>query len=116
MTTAIRTVGGEHRLVSAKAFSRRKLLASSAAALAGTALGSTFGLAATTETKSYALGDFSVTVLSDGHLVVPSAFLARNASRLELEQAMTIAGQGGERVNAPTNITIVRTKSDLILI
>ena len=29
---------------------------------------------------------------------------------------MTIAGQRGERVNAPTNITLVRTRSDLILI
>jgi len=29
---------------------------------------------------------------------------------------MTIAGQGGERVNTPTNITLGRTKSDLILI
>src|SRR5215831_4035106 len=88
MTTAIRTVGAEHRLVRANTLSRRKILASSAAALAAGALGSTFGVAATTATKSYALGDFSVTVLSDGHLVVPSAFLARNAPRLELEQAM----------------------------
>ena len=117
MTTANRTGGAERRLVNANALSRRKVLAPSAAALAAGALGGTFGVAGTTTgTKSYALGDFSVTVLSDGHLVVPSAFLARNAPRLELEQAMTIAGQGGERVNTPTNITLVRTKSDLILI
>ena len=116
MTTANRTGGAEHSLVRANTLSRRKVLASSAAALAAGALGSTFGVAATTGIKRYALGDFSVTILSDGYLVVPSAFLARNAPRLELEQAMTIAGQGGERVNTPTNITLVRTKSDLILI
>ena len=116
MTTANRTIGAEHRWVSANTLSRRKVLASSAAVLAAGALGSTFGVAATTGTKSYALGEFSITVLSDGHLVVPSAFLARNAPRQELEEAMIIAGQGGERVNAPTNITLVRTKSNLILI
>src|SRR5262245_41217177 len=116
MTTANRTGGAEHRLVRANALSRRKVLGSSAAALAAGALGSTFVAAAMTGTKSYALGDFSVTIVSDGYLVVPSAFLARNAPRLELEEAMTIAGQRGERVNAPTNITLVRTKSDLILI
>jgi len=89
MTTANRTGGAERRLVNANALSRRKVLAPSAAALAAGALGGTFGVAGTTTgTKSYALGDFSVTVLSDGHLVVPSAFLARNAPRLELEQAM----------------------------
>jgi hypothetical protein len=107
MTTANGSGGAEHRLERAKALSRRKVLTSSAATVAAGALGSTFGEPATTQTKSYALGDLSVTVLSDGHLVVPSAFLARNAARQELEQAMTIAGQGGERVNAPTNITLV---------
>jgi len=106
MTTAIRMVGGEHR-PSANLPCRRKFLASSVAAVATGALGSTFGVAETTRALSYPLGDFSVTILSDGHLVLPSAFLARNASRHDLEEAMTIAGQGGERVNAPMNITLV---------
>jgi glyoxylase-like metal-dependent hydrolase (beta-lactamase superfamily II) len=106
MTTAIRMVGAEHR-PSANLPCRRKFLASSVAAVATGALGSTFGVAETTRALSYPLGDFSVTILSDGHLVLPSAFLARNASRHDLEEAMTIAGQGGERVNAPMNITLV---------
>jgi glyoxylase-like metal-dependent hydrolase (beta-lactamase superfamily II) len=66
--------------------------------------------------KTFGLGDFSVTVLSDGHLVVPSTFLARNVSGKEREGAIQGAGQKGERINAPTNTTLVRTNSDVILI
>src|SRR5262245_38030458 len=96
--------------------SRRKFLAASAATVATSALGGTLGLTETARAKTFALGDFSISVLSDGHLVVPSAFLARNASAREREGAMRGAGQVGERINAPTNITLVRTKSEVILI
>ena len=114
MTTAIRTGGAERRWVSANPLSRRKVLASSAATFAAGALGNTFGVADTTRAKSYAVGDFSVTVLSDGHLVVPSAFLARNAPRQELEEPF-LAHDGhlrrwGETVRCPR---VKRTRSSL---
>jgi len=102
--------------VDANQHSRRKFLAASAATVATSALGGTLGLTETARAKTFALGDFSICVLSDGHLVVPSAFLARNASPKEREGAMRGAGQVGERITAPTNITLVRTTSEVILI
>ena len=61
-------------------------------------------------------GAFEITVLSDGHLVVPALFLALNADRKDLEAALASAGQRGERIAPPTNVTLIRTGSDVILI
>ncbi len=61
-------------------------------------------------------GALEITVLSDGHLVVPTPFLAVNVERAQLEAAIATVGQRGERVEPPTNVTLIRTKSDLVLI
>ena len=55
-------------------------------------------------------------MLSDGHLVVPARFLATNVDRKDLDAALATAGQRGEWVPPPTNVTLIRTGSDVILI
>lgn len=59
------------------------------------------------------LGEFEITVLSDGHLTVPTRFLARNASEVEIASAI---GVGTATVTPPCNVTLVRTPSETILI
>jgi glyoxylase-like metal-dependent hydrolase (beta-lactamase superfamily II) len=59
------------------------------------------------------LGEFDITVLSDGHLTVPTRFLARNASEAEIAAAI---GVGTATVIPPCNVTLVRTRSETILI
>jgi glyoxylase-like metal-dependent hydrolase (beta-lactamase superfamily II) len=51
--------------------------------------------------------------LSDGHLTVPTRFLARNASEAEIASAI---GVGAATVTPPCNVTLVRTPSETILI
>jgi glyoxylase-like metal-dependent hydrolase (beta-lactamase superfamily II) len=95
---------------------RRQFLTAVAGLAAAETMGSPGGLAQQAPAKTFTLGEFAITVLSDGHLVVPSPFLARNASPEDLNAAMRDAGQRGDRVNTPTNITLVRTQSEVILI
>ena len=61
-------------------------------------------------------GAFEVTVVSDGHLVLPTSFLAPEAPPAEREALLKAAGQTGEQYNSPTNVTLIRTGSDLILV
>jgi glyoxylase-like metal-dependent hydrolase (beta-lactamase superfamily II) len=90
---------------------RRTLLAASAAGFAARALPA---LAASP--NAFRHGTFDVAVVSDGHLVLPTSFLAPDAPQPEREAILKAAGQTGEQYNSPTNITLVRTSSDLILI
>ena len=90
---------------------RRTFLAASAAGFAARALPA---LAATP--YAFKHGAFDVTVVSDGHLVLPTSFLAPGAPPPEREAILKTAGQTGEQYNSPTNITLIRTGSDLILI
>jgi len=57
--------------------------------------------------------EFEVTVLSDGHLTIPTRFLADNVSEAEIKAWL---GQSATMVTPPINITLVRTRSELILI
>jgi glyoxylase-like metal-dependent hydrolase (beta-lactamase superfamily II) len=90
---------------------RRTFLAASAAGFAARALPA---LAATP--YAFKHGAFDVTVVSDGHLVLPTSFLAPGAPPPEREAILKAAGQTGEQYNSPTNITLIRTGSDMILI
>jgi glyoxylase-like metal-dependent hydrolase (beta-lactamase superfamily II) len=92
-------------------FDRRTLLAASAAALAARTLPA---LAASPYTFKH--GAFDVTVVSDGHLVLPTSFLAPGAPPPERDAILKAAGQTGEQYNSPTNITLIRAGNDLILI
>ena len=90
---------------------RRTFLAASAAGFAARALPA---LAATP--YAFKHGTFDVAVVSDGHLVLPTSSLAPNAPPAEREVFLRAASQTGDRYNSPTNVTLIRTANDLILI
>src|SRR4029078_2172107 len=90
---------------------RRTFLAASAAGFAAHALP-----AFAASPYAFRHGAFDVMVVSDGHLVLPTSFLAPGAPPPEREAILKAAGQTGEQYNSPTNITLIRTSSDLILI
>jgi len=89
---------------------RRTLLATTAATLAAHALPA---LAAAP--YSFKHGAFDVTIVSDGHLVLPVSFLAPDAPAEERAALLKAAGQTGAQYDSPTNITLIRSGSDLIL-
>lgn len=90
---------------------RRELLAASAASLITQTLPA---IAATP--FAFKHGAFEVSVVSDGHLVLPTRFLAPEAPPAEREALLKAAGQPGEQYNSPTNVTLIRTDRDLILV
>jgi glyoxylase-like metal-dependent hydrolase (beta-lactamase superfamily II) len=89
-------------------------LAASLVSLTGLASGAAPVQAAISQTFKH--GEFEVMVLSDGHLMMPVPFLAINADPAQLDAVLGPAGQRGGRVEPPVNVTLIRTKSDLILI
>ena len=90
--------------------SRRALLASTAATLA-------LGLpAAAAPPYRFKHGEFEIFVVSDGHLVLPTSFLAPDAPPAERAALLKAAGQDAEQYQSPTNVTLVRKGSELILI
>ena len=90
--------------------SRRSLLAATAASLAARAL------PAFAAPASFRHGAFEVTVVSDGHLVLPVSFLAPDAPPAERAALLKAAGEIGEQYNSPTNVTLIRAGTDLILV
>ncbi len=90
---------------------RRTLLAATTASIAARALPA---FAATS--YSFKHGAFDVTVVSDGHLVLPTTFLAPDAPPAERAVLLKAAGETGEQYNSPTNVTLIRTAGDLILV
>ena len=93
------------------ALTRRALLAATAATAAAHALPA---YAATPHTFKH--GAFEITVISDGHLVLPTSFLAADGTPEQRAALLKAAGQTGDTYQSPTNITLVRSGSDLILI
>jgi glyoxylase-like metal-dependent hydrolase (beta-lactamase superfamily II) len=55
-------------------------------------------------------------VISDGHLVLPTSFLAPDAPAEARAAALAAAGQRGEQFQSPTNVTLIRRGGDLILV
>jgi glyoxylase-like metal-dependent hydrolase (beta-lactamase superfamily II) len=90
---------------------RRALLTSAAASFAAFAL--PVGAAAP---HRFRHGEFEIIIVSDGHLVLPTSFLAPNAPGEERELLLRAAGQTGEQYQSPTNITLIRRANDLVLV
>jgi glyoxylase-like metal-dependent hydrolase (beta-lactamase superfamily II) len=65
---------------------------------------------------SFKHADFEITVVSDGHLVLPTNFLAPGAPEEQRRQILAIAGQTSEQYDSPTNITLINSRSGLILV
>jgi glyoxylase-like metal-dependent hydrolase (beta-lactamase superfamily II) len=61
-------------------------------------------------------GVFELTIVSDGHLVLPVTFLAPDAPPPERMLLLKAAGQTEEQFNSPTNVTLIRTPTGLILV
>ncbi len=61
-------------------------------------------------------GDFELMVVSDGHLVLPTNFLAPDAPAPDRDVLLKAAGQTGEQYDSPTNVTLIRSAKDLILV
>src|SRR5262245_34801069 len=68
-------------------------------------------------------GAFEITVVSDGHFVLPPAnlgadvgFLYPDTPRAELETFLKSAGLSVDRVQLPNNVPLIRTASDPILV
>lgn len=60
-------------------------------------------------------GAVDVTVVSDGHLVLPTGILAPDAPPEALQALLTAAGVTGNEVQPPTNVTLIKAGADLIL-
>lgn len=60
-------------------------------------------------------GVFEVTIVSDGHLVLPSTVVAPSAPPEELAPLLKEAGITGETIEPPTNVTIVRSGDEIIV-
>jgi glyoxylase-like metal-dependent hydrolase (beta-lactamase superfamily II) len=91
--------------------SRRTLLTATTASIATRALPA-FAAAP----YSFRHGAFEVAVVSDGHLVLPTSFLAPDAPPAERDALLKAAGETGDQYNSPTNVTLIRTTDDLILV
>jgi glyoxylase-like metal-dependent hydrolase (beta-lactamase superfamily II) len=92
---------------------RRNLLVGAAASLA---FGLPAGAQATAPVRRLTAGAFELTIISDGHLVLPTGGLAPDASPAERAAALTAAGQTGLDFASPTNVTLIRAGTELILV
>jgi glyoxylase-like metal-dependent hydrolase (beta-lactamase superfamily II) len=107
----------------AASIDRRRLLSGMPAALAMVTLGGTVrGLAATVP-HTFRHGAFEITIVSDGHFVLPPpnvvadvGFLYPDVPRSELAAFLKSVGLSIDRVQLPNNVVLVRTASDLILV
>jgi glyoxylase-like metal-dependent hydrolase (beta-lactamase superfamily II) len=93
--------------------SRRQLLVG--AAVLGTASALPKRLLAAMALHSFKHGDFEVTVMTDGHLLLPANVMAPDAPPEELAALLKAAGMGTEEVQVAASPVLVRAGSDLIL-
>jgi glyoxylase-like metal-dependent hydrolase (beta-lactamase superfamily II) len=94
--------------------SRRRFMAG-AAGLA-TAAAWPLRLVAAETPFAFRQGDIEVTVISDGHLVLPASIVSPDAPPEELAALMEAAGMGGEEIKPATNAVLIRSGSDLVLL
>jgi glyoxylase-like metal-dependent hydrolase (beta-lactamase superfamily II) len=95
---------------------RRQALAGGAALAVAGPLAAGPGPAAASTMHTLVVGGIAVSVLSDGHLDLPRANFGRDLDPAVLEAALKASGATGERVKSATNVTLVRTGSELVLI
>jgi glyoxylase-like metal-dependent hydrolase (beta-lactamase superfamily II) len=91
------------------------LLAATAAGIAARGLSPLPAFAAAPP-YTFKHGAFEVSVVSDGHLVLPGTMLARDAKPEERAAIMKATGQSGDTYNSPTNVTLIRSGNELILV
>ena len=106
-----------------RGLSRRGVLAGGGAAAACLATGMGAGItggqlafAASPTAHTFKMGDMEITVVSDGHLMLPARFAAPDAPEAERKAALAAAGTTGEMSQPPTNVTVIKTGNDMILV
>jgi len=95
---------------------RRSLLAAAAASVVVRGVMAPLPGFAAPAHNTFKHGAFDVTMVSDGHLVLPVSFLAPSAPEAERADLLKAAGQTAEQYESPTNITLIRSGADLILV
>ena len=70
-------------------------------------------LPAVAATYGFKLGEFEISVFSDGHLTIPTRFLARNVPEADIKARL---GQAADMVSPACNITLIRTPTELVLV
>lgn len=104
--------------------SRRQILgaagglagAALSASLPGTAIWSDGAAHAADASFTFKLGDIEITVVSDGHLMLPARLVAPDAPEAERNAALAAAGQTGELAQPPTNVTLIKAGGEVILV
>jgi len=94
-----------------RAFTRRDLLLSAAAVAAMPAR-----VAVAAPPHRLTVGDFELAIVSDGHLVLPTSFLAPDAPEAERTAILAESGETGAEFHSPTNHTLIRAGNELILV
>ncbi len=84
--------------------------------LPGVSGGGASAWAADAQAHKFKLGEFDITVISDGHLMLPARLAAPDAPEAERAAIFASAGVKGDMAQPPTNVTVIKTGSDLILI
>lgn len=92
---------------------RRRFLAAAAALVAAGVLPAR--ALALAGPHSFKQGALDITVVSDGHLVLPTNILAPDAPPDALKQLLDAAGITGTEIKPDTNVTLVRSGADTIL-
>lgn len=96
---------------------RRWFLAASGAAVLAGPVSGRWGFALAAEAHGFAQGAVEVTVLSDGHLVLPAAVLAPSAPPEELTALLTeIFGKPPATIEPAANVALLRSGDDLVLV
>lgn len=100
--------------------SRRSLLEGASALAVAGSFGSSLlvpsAIAKEATSHKFAFGTFEITVVSDGHLMLPARLAAPDAPAAELKAALERAGITGDMSQPPANVTLIKAGSDTILI
>ncbi|MGD9784823.1 MAG: MBL fold metallo-hydrolase [Hyphomicrobiaceae bacterium] len=106
----------------AKGLDRRQIVAGAGALTGAAVLGplaggiASYPARAAAAPHTFTFGDFQITVVSDGNLMLPARLAAPEVPEAERNAALAAAGQTGDMAQPPTNVTLIKTGSDLILV
>jgi glyoxylase-like metal-dependent hydrolase (beta-lactamase superfamily II) len=101
------------------AMARRRFLTSAAAGALAVGAGTVIsaGPASASALTVHKSGELEALVVSDGHFVLPVGFLVTpEAPPVERDAVLKAAGQAGEQLELTNNVTVMRSRSELILV
>jgi glyoxylase-like metal-dependent hydrolase (beta-lactamase superfamily II) len=101
---------------SAIAISRRTVVAGGLGLATTSMLGLGPARADSATVHRFKHGAAEIIVVSDGHIVMPKRLLTTEANAGERDAILASLGQTGEMMERPTNVTLVRSGSELVLI